>query len=230
MATTKAKHSAPRQYLGYGLQTVRLCFYLLTEPADSYVLVEHDDDVSIHYADGSMLLEQTKSALGQNPISDWAPDFWKAISNWLKTTKPVKKGSQKISYRLYVTPMHGGSYAAALSRAGSEAEVLAFVEKVRADAKDSGREKAIAYKFAKRFLDGSAEEQIHLGKNLIVLSETDPIQGIRSRFESSVGPQILDDACAYAIGLAKEETDALIRHKQPARIHAVLSRTEFAHI
>src|SRR5688500_4206102 len=102
MSTLKPKHSAVGPYLGYGLQTVRLCTRLLTEAADSRVLVEHDDDVSVHYADGSKLLEQTKSAPKQNPVADWSRDLWKTLYNWLEANPP--SSGSKIRYRLYVTP------------------------------------------------------------------------------------------------------------------------------
>ena len=43
--------------------------------------------MAIHYPEGLQLLEQTKSALKQNPISDWADDLWKTIANWLNNIK-----------------------------------------------------------------------------------------------------------------------------------------------
>ncbi|NGQ93333.1 hypothetical protein G5V65_20815 [Rhodobacter sp. HX-7-19] len=73
------KHSAPGQYLGFALQPVRAFYYLLTAPKGAKVALELQDDVSVHYADGSVCLEQTKSALKQNPISDWDEDLWKAF-------------------------------------------------------------------------------------------------------------------------------------------------------
>ena len=73
---------APGQYLGFAIQPVRLCYHLLTCPAKAKVSLEYLDDVAIHYCDGSVLLEQAKSALSQNPLSDWAIDFWKCLANW----------------------------------------------------------------------------------------------------------------------------------------------------
>jgi hypothetical protein len=45
-------------------------FTLLTCDAGSTVSLEHLDDVAIHTANGELTLEQTKSALTQNPLSD----------------------------------------------------------------------------------------------------------------------------------------------------------------
>src|SRR5438046_1147217 len=77
--TKSAAHSAAGQYLGFALQPVRLCHYLLTTIEGTEVSLEHADDVAVHYPDGTTLLEQCKSALSQNPVSDWARDLWKTI-------------------------------------------------------------------------------------------------------------------------------------------------------
>jgi hypothetical protein len=69
------KHAAPGTYLGFALQPVRLCFHLLTCPKGAKVSLEHLDDIAIHYADGTVTLEQTKSALKQNPLTDWSADM-----------------------------------------------------------------------------------------------------------------------------------------------------------
>ena len=79
--TKPAKHSAPGQYLGFALQPVRVFYHLLTSPKGAKVSLEFKDDVAVHHADGKLLLEQTKSALRQNPVSDWAGDLWKAFEN-----------------------------------------------------------------------------------------------------------------------------------------------------
>jgi hypothetical protein len=47
--------------------------------AGSTVSLEHLDDVAIHTANGEITLEQTKSTLTQNPLSDWVADFWTTV-------------------------------------------------------------------------------------------------------------------------------------------------------
>jgi len=46
------KHSAPGQYLGFALQPVRMCFYLLSSQNGATVSLEHLDDVAVHFPDG----------------------------------------------------------------------------------------------------------------------------------------------------------------------------------
>ena len=51
------KHAAAGPYLGFALQPVRLCYHLLSSPRGSSVSLEYVDDVAVHYADGTLLLE-----------------------------------------------------------------------------------------------------------------------------------------------------------------------------
>ena len=53
----------PRAVSRLALQPVRFCFHLLNSPKGANVSLEHLDDVAVHYADGSLMLEQTTSAL-----------------------------------------------------------------------------------------------------------------------------------------------------------------------
>src|SRR5258708_4537850 len=100
-----SKYSAPGQYLGYALQPLRLCYHLLDCPPGAQVSLEHTDDVAVHYLDGSQLLEQDKSALKQNPISDWADDLWKTIAHWLKGIKAGDIDPASTTFSVYVTPV-----------------------------------------------------------------------------------------------------------------------------
>lgn len=102
--TALVKHSAPGPYLGFSLQPVRLCYHLLSGPLDSSVSLELLDDVAVHYSDGNVLLEQCKSALSHNALSDWSEDLWKTIGNWLTAVESEKVNGSKAAFRLYVTP------------------------------------------------------------------------------------------------------------------------------
>jgi len=85
MATTIAKSTskstAPGQYLGYGLQDVRLCRHLLKAPPGCTVSLEFIEDTAIHRLDGTMVLEQSKSALSGNPLADGSVELWKCFAN-----------------------------------------------------------------------------------------------------------------------------------------------------
>jgi hypothetical protein len=98
VAVTALKHAAPGPYLGFALQPVRLCFHLLTCPRGAKVSLEYLDDVAIHYPNGNITLEQTKSALKQNPVTDWSDEFWKAIANWLDAIASGQLTSDKSGF------------------------------------------------------------------------------------------------------------------------------------
>lgn len=101
--TQTGKHSAAGQYLGYALQPVRLCFHLLNAPSGASVSLEHLDDVAVHLVGAEVVLEQSKSALKQNPISDWAADLWKSLANWLSFMAAGEIDPATSHFRLYVT-------------------------------------------------------------------------------------------------------------------------------
>jgi hypothetical protein len=82
----KSKHNAPGQYLGFALQPLRMFYHLLTAPKEAWVSLELVDDIAVHYANGDMLAEQTKSALSHNPLSNWAIDLWKTMQTGLMTS------------------------------------------------------------------------------------------------------------------------------------------------
>src|ERR1700761_6718209 len=84
------KTSAPGQYLGYSLQQLRLCHYLLCGKGDYQVSFEYLDDVGIHMPDGKIILEQCKSVKSTNAISDRALDRWKSFGIWADLCKDTK--------------------------------------------------------------------------------------------------------------------------------------------
>jgi hypothetical protein len=220
------KHSAAGQYLGYSLQPVRLCYHLLTAPEGASVSLEHIDDVAVHLANGNTILEQNKSALSQNPISDWAADLWKTLANWLSFIAAGEVALQGTSFRLYVTPIKSGGFATELSLAASDLEVAALTKKLHKRlAKQAKRPKCSAD--VQAFLDADPIQRAELVKNFrIVSTDTDPVDPIRAVFKPTVSPAILEFVCERAIGAAKEAADRLLRAGQPALLDADIFRAE----
>jgi C-terminal domain 7 of the ABC-three component (ABC-3C) systems len=227
VAVKSLKSAAPGPYLGYALQPVRLCFHLLTSPAGAKVSLEHLDDIAVHYHDGSVLLEQTKSALKQNPLSDWSDELWKAIAHWLDGIASGQLASDKSSFQLYVTPPHHGRWAQALSDAATEAEVEALFTMVQAEHKKLKKPKGCESNL-QRFLTASPEIRNALVLRFHVLcSEVDPVNALRNLIKTSVGPELVDDLCHAAIGMAKEQADRLIRDGKASLIDADAFKRNF---
>ena len=216
--TAHARASAPGQYLGYGLQPVRLCFHLLNADRSGTASIEHLDDVALKTSDNRVLLEQTKSALKQNPISDWSEDLWKTFANWLDTINSgfVDPGSTR--FQLYVTPIKPGH----LGKIGlSETNFPHDVERLISDLQTAVAKRSRpprCHSYLRQLLDADRSTVTDLIVNFRLKSDTDPIDPIRRILRLSVQDELLDNCCAHAIGLAKQQSDSLIRAGRPAMI------------
>lgn len=218
MSTHKANHSAVGPYLGFGLQTVRLCALLLTEPRGATVYVEHDDDVSVHYENGTKRLEQTKRK-ASNPLTDWSTDLWKTVRNWLEDHGPIASGAAS-QLCLYVTPAHApGAWAKALLAASTADDIAVLVADIK-KAINPTKKKTKTYPFVKRFLDAAPAEQLALATRFRVITEAEPTEAIRARFAPAVSVLLLDRITAYAIGEAKHRTDRLLEMGKPGGLNA----------
>ena len=218
VAVKALKHAAPGPYLGFALQPVRLCFHLLTCPAGAKVSLEHLDDVAIHYPDGNVTLEQTKSALKQNPLANWADEFWKAVANWLDGIASGQLTAGKSRFQLYVTPPRQGDWAQALSDAATEAAVEAVLATIKATHAKLKKPKGCEANL-QCFLKASAESRNAVITRFKLLTEdTDPVDALRDLIKTSVAPELVDHLCHSAIGMAKEQADRLIRAAQPALV------------
>ena len=220
IVTQPAKHSAPGPYLGFSLQPVRLCYHLLTCPKGAQVSLEYLDDIAVHGADGSVMLEQTKSALKQNPVSDWADSLWKAVANWLDSIANGEVAAEKAQFRLYVTPTRTGARAQAMSDATTWAEVAAIASEIQAEMGKLKKPPG-CLPFLARFLDATEDDRFAVvGRMRIISTDDDPIDPLRALLAPTVTPPIIDLLCQAAIGMAKEQADRLIRNGKPAILDA----------
>ncbi len=221
------KHAAAGPYLGFALQPVRLCYYLLSSPPDSSVSLEYLDDVAVHYADGTVLLEQCKSALAHNPISDWSDDLWKTVANWLDAVETRKVDGTKASFRLYVTPPKVGKLSAAMHAAADAKAVEALVKEVKDKLKKKANDpKCIAY--VQKFLGATDALRLAvIGKTTVFATDADPLEPLRELLRPTIPEASLDVICASAIGQAKEAADKCIRRKVPALVGVADFRRNF---
>jgi hypothetical protein len=221
------KHSAPGQYLGFGLQTVRLCYHLLTCGRGAQVSLEYLDDVAVHRPDGSVVLEQCKSALKQNPIADWAPDLWKAIGNWLDAVTNGHFEADKAEFRLYVTPVRTGAHAQALDGATTPREVKALTDAIQMALKKL-RKPPACMPHLLRFLSATEDDRTAVVTRMkIVSTDDEPIGRLREQLELTIPPVLVDNICEAAIGMAKQQAEQLIRCGEPAILDADRFRSAF---
>lgn len=219
------KTSAAGQYLGYSLQQLRLCHHLFRAPDGDAVSLEHLDDVAVHRADGSLLLEQSKSALAGNPASDKSEELWKAFANWAELCSADTVDPATTDFRLYVTPAKSGGLVNAI-HAATKAEadqVLAKIKKLV----DPAKEEVGCASLVKRFLAVGDAICLQIIERFQLNSESDPVESVRQYVRPGAPPEALEDLTAAAVGMARDRIDKLIREKAPPIQNAITFRTAF---
>ncbi|BDU22232.1 hypothetical protein DYGSA30_36890 [Dyella sp. GSA-30] len=216
--TRRTKHAAPGPYLGFGLQTVRLCYHLITAPGDASVSVEYEDDVSVHYADGSVLLEQTKSALNSEPLANQAVDLWKTLANWTTWDPHPPTRATAIDYHLYVTPVKSGELVVRMSKAATTDTAKEILKEI-AGLRTSSTKPPVWQQHLRLFLSAPPKTQEYLVSHFSVTSaDADPLTPIRERLAPFVGSDLLEEVCRQIIGYAKTESDTLLRRGLPGTV------------
>lgn len=211
--------AAPGQYLGYGLQTVRMCVRLLQADGSDHVSIEQFDDVAVRRESGRFLLEQSKSALSQNPVADWSTDLWKTFANWLATTARLGLDPAETDYVLYVSPAKAGNFVTALHGARTDEDVMAILADIRQSL--SSRKQPVCHDDLIRVLDADTAVVCAMFRNFsLVACPGDPIDTMRRHLAPSVASTIMDVICEAAIGWVKLTADNLIRDGKIAEIAA----------
>lgn len=225
--TNPVKHSAAGPYLGFALQPVRLCYHLLSSPPDSSVSLEMLDDVAVHYSDGTLLLEQCKSALSHNALSDWSEDLWKALANWIDLVAAGNVAPAKTSFQLYVTPHRVGKVSSAMHAASDPLAVHTLVMEIEKRLKARTRPpKCIAH--VQKFLDAPETcRDALISRFSAVSDDADPIEPLRVLLAPALPTASIDIICQSAIGIAKEWADQRIRNRIPALISVAEFRKNF---
>ena len=215
-----AKSAAPGQYLGYGLQDVRLCRHLLTASTGCVVSLEYIDDTAIHRPDGVMMLEQSKSAVSaSNPVADSSVELWKCFANWASLCADGEVNPSTTRFRIYACPKKDGPLVQRLHATSDIDEAKAILttiaEKITPSTKLKGSNPKIS-----EFLGAGEETCVQIILNFRLVMSDDPLEPIREVLRLHVLDDALDDFCAHAIGMAKNRIAALIRAKQKPQIDA----------
>jgi len=222
----KIKSSVPGQYLGYGLQPVRFCLHALTIPTGCSVSLEYLDDVAIHWSDGRVTLEQTKSSLSGNPTADRSQELWKTLANWAELCADGTIDVSSTCFTYYVTPTKSGGLVEKLNAAKDDKSAVELLEHFK-EKKFQGKPGVGIEPQIMKFL--SSGDKICLGiiRNFEFLTEDDPLEPLRKQLVSTLPDDTLDDFCATAIGIAKDNVEELIRDKKAPIIDAARFRRKF---
>ena len=227
MNTFNVKGSATGQYLGYALQPVRLFYHLLSCPTDAEVGLEYADDVSVHHSDGSTLVEQCKSALKTNPITDWAEDLWKTFHLWIDNANAGAYDPVKTRFQLYVTPVKSGNFAQQLSDLSNEDEIKALLDEIA-----KRRKKISSTSKSAEHLDAVFAAYPKLVVQIIqnfklITEDQDPLSPIYAYLDATVSKETLEKACSYGIGNSMDRIEKAVKSGSLPLISAQEFRTTF---
>lgn len=208
------KSSAAGNYLGYSLQQLRACYHLFHSADADQVSLEYVDDVAVHRANGVLLLEQAKSALSSNPLTDKADDLWKTFANWATLCVDHGVDPATTAFRLYVTPAKPVADFAKLMHDAGPKEAGALLAKIETLAKGAGKPPACADQIA-RFLSAGPEICAAIIAAFGVETEDDPVAKLLV-FSRLFVPEAAAEFASACIGLAHGSLDELARAKKPA--------------
>lgn len=230
MASTRVKkvaaHAAPGQYLGFSLQTTRLLARALAAADDATVGLECLDDVSVQESDGKVSVEQSKSALAGNPVSDHGIGLWKSLGNWLGEVKAGRLDAEKASFDLYVSKPVSGGIVESFSSARSIEEARRALADARTKLWGAAPKYPLRAKVGKdvsphieKVLDEN-EDAAAIIKNLsLICGSGSPQQDLAAQFSKMlVPPEILDETIKFSLGEVKKQTDLLLEAGRPALI------------
>ncbi|MBL0311607.1 MAG: hypothetical protein IPP78_02600 [Holophagaceae bacterium] len=220
---TRRSTQVPGQLYGYSLQITRTVAHLLRARPGQSVSIEHLDDVATADPAGDTV-EQDKSGLAHNPVSDRSLDLWKTLYNWMLA---IRGGAlkQETNFILYVAQNHHGSVIdrihAATNQKEAEALVLALRDEIWGPApKRAGR--GSLPKNLRVFIDGvlsaSDEAVALLFMNVsLVNGSGDPNGDLLPLLgEKALSEGALEEILQHLLGWTKRTIDRCIEKKIPA--------------
>lgn len=220
------KSAAAGQYLGFSLQQLRACFHLFSAADGDSVSLEHLDDVAVHRADGSLLLEQDKSTLTGNPAADKAVDLWKTFANWATLCTDKTIDPAKTDFRLFITPAKTGALVAEMSAATTAAACATVLAKI-AKLVDPKKPDVGCAPQVRNFLSAKPEICSAIIARFSLISEADALEGVRQFVRAGLPQAAVDDMTAAAIGIARDRYDRMLREGKTRKIDAVVFRRQF---
>lgn len=208
--------NAPGQYLGYSVQSYRMCIYLFRYPENTNVALEVFDDVSTIDNDGSVIAEQTKSGLTHNPVSNWSVDLWKTLSNWVNAISSGSLSLENTFFKLYVVQVYSGEFVTNLSDAKDDVAIDRVLEEI------FERFKSENPKGCEKYLENFYSASVAVKRSIIKkfsyeCGEGEALySGLRQLMVPWVSAEMIENACKHAVGWVKIKTDELIAAGQPA--------------
>lgn len=213
------KSSAPGQYFGFSLQPLRMCIYLFRCHESSSIALEVLDDVAEISENGNVIVEQTKSGLAHNPVSNWSIDLWKTFSNWASAVNSMSLDLGKTLFKLYVAQAYTGEFVSKLSNTKTNGDAAALLKNIW-ERFNSEKPKGCD-EYIRIFFNAPTEIKIKIIINFTYeCGNNDLYSELKSLMNPFISAPMIDNACQKAVGLVKIKTDELIAAGKPAVIAA----------
>jgi hypothetical protein len=135
---TLSHHSAPGVNAAFSYQFERALYWLAKSPAGSVIGLETDDDVAVHGADASTLLEQDKHSVRDDaaPFGDRSKDLWNTLATWIEALDSKEVSAETTVFLMVTNKILPECLARQISQASSEAQGAACVAALEAAAKN----------------------------------------------------------------------------------------------
>ena len=210
-------------YLGFSLQATRFLVHLLKANPGDVVCLEVFDDVAVVRVDGTLFVEQDKSNLATNPLSNRSLQLWKTLHNWMELAESGVIDPNKTTFVIYAFIAAPGAIADAFHCASTADTATAAIAKARDELKlgdPSSKVDDPVATLAHQVLNTDPQRLVAIVKRFSIESGDGNPHGELQRLllAKLVSEDVYPDVVRWAHGWVKIQVDRLLETKQPARI------------
>jgi len=228
---TKSRN-VPGQAGGYYLQETRFLHHLLKADFGDVIFLEYFGDVSTQHTDGTVITEEDKSSISDNPITDRSENLWKTLHNWILAVENGSLDVETTTFVFYIPhTKYSGVFIKKFHDARNEKEAAEALDFVRNEL--WGDSPTFELKERVSVTISAYVDKVFLNEMLSVriISRFSFEQGDRAGYaelekvigNSVVPPEHAFDYQMHCLGWIKRQIDLLISAGEIARI----TRAEF---
>lgn len=173
--------------------------------------MEGEDDVAIRLANGDKVLEQVKSAIKHNALSDLSTDLWKTIGNWIADIENGVIDLHRTQFRIYVTPSQSGEIAVSIHETHDE-QTAQKLEKLIRDRRDALGRKPKCNKHIEALLNMEKTTFLEFVMRISIESmHARPEYSVENLWGPSYSEETKQKLTNFAIGSARDRANKLIK-------------------
>jgi len=209
-------------YLGYNLQTVRFLYRLLKADEGEVISLEAIGDVSSE-AEDVVIVEEDKSGLATNPVSNKSVSLWKTFYNWLVAVQDGKIPIEKSIFILHVLQPKECDIANLFSEAKTLKDTKTALSKARQELaigpNPPDKEWGI---YAHTFLTDKSGQNVKIIQQFrLEFGNSDPLADVRKHIHlhAAIEPEYLERAIGNLLGDVSARILTQTSQNLPAYVH-----------